>query len=95
MIGPRSDGTITLEVPILDDTTESVELVIGVEARTMNGTFGGKTDLVRTFPIEEGTDREGRGGFMIIAISAGSLIALIAAGSYIAYSIRRANRKED
>ncbi|MGA1819617.1 MAG: fibronectin type III domain-containing protein [Thermoplasmatota archaeon] len=96
MIGPRSNGRITIELPeglVIDD---EVIVDLEIEAQTLNGTYGGTMSISDSYRVISNGDRPSGERVMIIVISIVSVIALIGLGGYLFFTFRvRRDRKGD
>ncbi|MGA1792475.1 MAG: fibronectin type III domain-containing protein [Thermoplasmatota archaeon] len=96
MIGPRSNGRITIELPEGLKLDEELLIALEIEAQTLNGTYGGTMNISDMFRIVSNGGRSSGERMMIIVISIVSAIALIGLGGYLFFTFRvRRDRKGD
>jgi hypothetical protein len=94
LVGPRSDGLLTMEFPPGMEPGIAYNLALTIEAQTINGTYGGTSALYYTFTPEMPDDETDGEGTIIVAISIVSLIAALGLAAYIMFSIRK-NREDE
>jgi len=93
LVGPRSDGIITLEFPPGLESGREYRLELIINAQTINGTYGGTSTL--TYSFTPGVPEEDQNGqaTLIIVISTISLIAVIGLVVFFLFNLRK-NREE-
>ncbi|MGA1848374.1 MAG: fibronectin type III domain-containing protein [Thermoplasmatota archaeon] len=94
LVGPRSDGLLTIEFPPGFVAGREYHMDLTIEAQTINGTYGGTSTLSHKFtPISQDDGSQGQAA-LILVISVISIIAVLGLATYIILNVRK-NRENE